>query len=149
MIINLGKFLQKFNIIIQTLNDRLSHVPEAPLSRNAPKRMRDFSLVGQTNLRNSNSKKSQVRHLLSIWIQSVNSCFFLARNTLSREAIEDQDDPLEYAGGEFDEDEPVESVRAARDVKKLAVSVRGKVSSIIHSLHCLRFKFKLSHCLLQ
>ena len=49
-----------------------------------------------------------------------------------REAAEDQDDVLEYAGGEFDEDEPVDSVTAARDVKKLAVSVRGKVSSKIH-----------------
>ena len=58
-------------------------------------------------------------------------------------AVEDQDDPLEYAGGEFDEDEPVDSVRAARDVKKLAISVRGKVSSTIHPTYCL------SHYLLQ
>jgi hypothetical protein len=56
---------------------------------------------------------------------------YIARNNLSREAaVEDQDDPLEYAGGEFDKDEPVDSVRAARDVKKLAISVRGKVRHI-------------------
>ena len=48
----------------------------------------------------------------------------------SREAAEDQDDPLEYAGGEFDEDEPVESVRAARDLKP-AVTIRGKQVSVI------------------
>lgn len=58
--------------------------------------------------------------------------FSIARNTLSREAVEDQDDALEYAGGEFDEDEQVESVRAARDEKK-AISVRGKVSSTFRS----------------
>ena len=40
---------------------------------------------------------------------------------------------LDYAGGEFDEDEPVELVKAARDVKKSAISVRGKVSSTIHA----------------
>ena len=57
--------------------------------------------------------------------QSINSSFFfsIAWNTLSHEASEDQDDPLEYAGGEFDEDERVELVRAARDVKKSAISV--------------------------
>jgi hypothetical protein len=59
---------------------------------------------------------------------------FLARNNLSREAVEVQDDGFEYTGGEFDGDEPVESVRAARDVKKLAIStsVRGKVSNMIY-----------------
>ena len=46
-----------------------------------------------------------------------------ARNASSREAVEDQDDPLEYAGGEFDEDEPVKLVKAARDMKKSTVSV--------------------------
>ena len=59
-------------------------------------------------------------------IQSANSVIYIyiARNNLSCEAaVEDQDDPLEYAGGEFDEDEPVDSVRAACDVKKLAISV--------------------------
>ena len=62
---------------------------------------------------------------------------YIARNNLSCEAaVEDQDDPLEYAGGEFDEDEPVDSVRAACDVKKLAISVRGKVSSTIHPIYC-------------
>jgi hypothetical protein len=59
--------------------------------------------------------------------------FYIARNMVSREAVEDEDDPLEYAGGEFDGDEPIEAVKAARDVKKLAISVRGKVSSPIHS----------------
>ncbi|KIM35954.1 hypothetical protein M413DRAFT_428169 [Hebeloma cylindrosporum] len=48
-----------------------------------------------------------------------------ARNASSREAVEDQEDPLEYAGGEFDEDEPIESVKAARDMKRSTVSVRG------------------------
>ena len=36
--------------------------------------------------------------------------FFSAWNASSHEAIEDEGDPLEFAGGEFDEDEPVESV---------------------------------------
>ena len=72
-------------------------------------------------------------------IQSANSFIYIARNNLSREAtVEDQDDLLEYAGGEFDEDELVDSVRAACDVKKSAISVRGKVSStIIHPTYCL------------
>ena len=45
--------------------------------------------------------------------------------------VVDQSDPLEYAGGEFDEDEPAESVKAARDLKKPAVSLRGKLVSVI------------------
>ena len=49
--------------------------------------------------------------------------FYLAWNNLSLEAVEHQGDPLEYAGGEFDEDELVELVRAACDDKKLAISV--------------------------
>jgi len=56
---------------------------------------------------------------------------FSARNASSREAVEDQDDPLEYAGGEFDEDEAIESVRAARDTKKPAITVRGNRVSVI------------------
>lgn len=59
-----------------------------------------------------------------------------ARNASSREAVEDQEDSLEYAGGEFDEDEPVASVRAARDGKKPAVSIRGKQVSCGPS-HCI------------
>ena len=71
-------------------------------------------------------------------IQSANSFIYIARNNLSHKAtVEDQDNPLEYAGGEFNEDEPVDSVRAACDVKKSAISVRGKVSStIIHPTYC-------------
>jgi hypothetical protein len=65
---------------------------------------------------------------------------YIARNNLTREAVEDQDDPLEYAGGEFDEDEAIKSVKAAHNVKKLGISVRGKVCSTIHptalSAHC-------------
>ena len=38
-----------------------------------------------------------------------------ARNASSREAIEDQDDPLEYVGGEFDKGEPVESMKEKSD----------------------------------
>jgi hypothetical protein len=130
---------------ISTLNNDLYYLSATLLSRNVPRRMRgDFSLVGRRNLQTSEWKKSQVRHgchFLSFCIQN-----FKARNNLSHEAVEDQDiDPLEYGGGEFDEDEHIESVRAARDakMKKLAVSVRGKVSSMIHttagtpSVHCL------------
>ncbi|KAF8802193.1 hypothetical protein BYT27DRAFT_7113324, partial [Phlegmacium glaucopus] len=47
-----------------------------------------------------------------------------ARNASLCETVEDQDDPLEYAGGEFDEDKPIESVRAACDGKKPATTVR-------------------------
>ena len=46
-----------------------------------------------------------------------------ARNASSREAVEDLKDPLEYAGGEFDNDEPVESVTAARQRKMPAVVI--------------------------
>jgi hypothetical protein len=45
--------------------------------------------------------------------------------------VEDQDDPLEYAGGEFDEDEPFDSVKAARALKP-TVSIRGKQVIMIH-----------------
>ena len=55
-----------------------------------------------------------------------------ARNASSREAVEDQKDPLEYAGGEFDNDEPVELVTAARQRKKPAVVIRGKQVSMVH-----------------
>lgn len=68
------------------------------------------------------------RFVFVIYQSTNSSSLSIARNTLSREASEDQDDPLEYAGGEFDEDERVELVRAARDVKKSGISVRGKVS---------------------
>ena len=69
--------------------------------------------------------------LFSLFFQCIQDTkpSFKARNNLSREAVENQVDSLEFAGGEFDVDEPVESVRAARDVKKSGISVRGKVSS--------------------
>ncbi|KAF8802591.1 hypothetical protein BYT27DRAFT_7260895 [Phlegmacium glaucopus] len=53
-----------------------------------------------------------------------------AWNASSHELVEDQD-PLEYAGGEFDEDKPVEVVRAARNMKKPAVTVRGNRTTTI------------------
>ncbi|KAF8799693.1 hypothetical protein BYT27DRAFT_7217441 [Phlegmacium glaucopus] len=56
-----------------------------------------------------------------------------ARNASSHELVEDQD-PLEYAGGEFDEDEPVEVVRATRNMKKPAVTVRGNRRSLVISI---------------
>lgn len=63
-----------------------------------------------------------------------------ARNASSREAVEDLKDPLEYAGGEFDNDEPVESVTAARQRKMPAVVVRGKQVSLVH-LTILRISY--------
>ena len=55
-----------------------------------------------------------------------------ASNTSSCKAVEDQKDPREYAGGEFDDDEPVEWVTAARQQKKPAVVIRGKQVSMVH-----------------
>ena len=85
-----------------------------------------FSLGGQINSRSSGWKLFQVCYhnasLSSTGIDTHQSRFS-ARNALSREAIEEQEDTLEYAGGEFDEDEPVKSVKAARNMKRSAISV--------------------------
>ncbi|KAF8800095.1 hypothetical protein BYT27DRAFT_7149065 [Phlegmacium glaucopus] len=45
-----------------------------------------------------------------------------AQNASTHEAVKDPDNPLEYAGGEFDEDEALEAVRAACDMKKPATT---------------------------
>ncbi|KAF8815867.1 hypothetical protein BYT27DRAFT_7286661 [Phlegmacium glaucopus] len=57
-----------------------------------------------------------------------------AQNASTHEAVEDPDDPLEYTGGEFDEDEALEAVRAACDMKKPAVTVQGNRTTTVKIL---------------
>ena len=123
----------------QVPNTQPHHFPEAQSSRNAPRRLRlkaAFSLGGQINSRSSGWKLFQVRYcnasLLSSTRIDTHQFQFSAQNALSREAVEEQEDTLEYAGGEFDEDEPVELVKAARDMKRSTVSVRGNRVSVIY-----------------
>lgn len=57
----------------------------------------------------------------------------LTNSSLARQAQavahHDDNDPLEYAGGEFDNDEPVELVRVARDMKSVHAKRQVRVCS--------------------
>ncbi|KAF8809222.1 hypothetical protein BYT27DRAFT_7210221 [Phlegmacium glaucopus] len=101
---NPGKAKAAKSIKFQMCNYQFSYIPKAQSLRNVPRRLKEgFSLGGQQ------SCKAAARNNLSL--------------TSSCQAVEDQDDPLKYTGSEFDEDEPIESVRAAHNVKPAVTTV--------------------------
>ncbi|KAF8803015.1 hypothetical protein BYT27DRAFT_7305696 [Phlegmacium glaucopus] len=77
------------------------------------------------------AKHGEVSGLLPGWKQKLEKD--RAKTVAARQAQavahhDDDDDPLEYAGGEFDNDEPVELIKVARDMKTSGVHAKRQTT---------------------